>query len=182
MKPEFSRILDVDKLLLHTRPTTLTSSASENTAIAKRLGLVSLESLVAEMSVVPPAALQKQPRLDIVVTADLIQVCVVSMRPLSQKVTESFSLFLNSGPEPEFLTSEEAYLDFASEEAETLYLDGGDTFDMGEIVVQYLSLALNPYPRDPDAMFDAKVHGSDPKNPFESLKNLSTNNPSKKDS
>ena len=172
LSQEFSRILDTDKLLQKAKPMMLEASVDECTAIAKRLGLQSLDAMVATVTVTLPTAIQKLTRLDVALKAQLTQACVVSLKPVAETLEEEFALWLNKGPEPEMTLSEDDYLDLANEEAETVYLNGETSLEMGEILVQYLSLALNPYPRHPDEAFDPSKHGDAPENPFDALKDL----------
>ena len=60
---EFSKILDTDKLLQKAKPMTLEASVDECAAIAKRLGLQSLDAMEAILTVTPPTAIQKRTRL-----------------------------------------------------------------------------------------------------------------------
>ena len=172
MTPEFSKILDTDKLLQKAHPLTFGANEAERAAVAKRLNLQSLDTLEATITVTPPTAIQKQTRLDVLLKAAFTQSCVVSLKPVPETLAEEFSLWLNKGPEPEESLSEDDYLDLANEEAETIYLNGETSLEMGEVLVQYLSLALNPYPRHPNEAFDPSKHGDAPENPFDALKGL----------
>jgi hypothetical protein len=50
----------------------------------------------------------------------------------------------------------------------------GEAIDLGELVAQYLSLAINPYPRAPDAEAQADQYRADPQRdgPFAVLSKL----------
>ena len=50
----------------------------------------------------------------------------------------------------------------------------GDSIDLGELVAEYLSLAINPYPRAPDADAEAAQYLSDTPadSPFAALAKL----------
>jgi hypothetical protein len=172
MTPEFSRILDANVLLQGPEKISLLASAEEREAVAKRLHLVSLHALTADVMVHAPTRTQKCIRLDVTLKAALAQTCVVSLVPVEEKVEESFSLLLSNEPEPEESLQEDSWLDLAQEDAETVYVGDTGLFDVGEIIVQYLSLAMDPYPRHPDAAFTPVVEDTPEKNPFSKLKAL----------
>ncbi len=172
MELEFSRILDANVLLQGPQSFFLSASKAELEAVCKRLGLIALDALTADITVHPPTQAQKSIQLDVVLAADLVQTCVVSLKPVPEKVSERISLLLSKDPEPEAYTADDHWLDLAREEAETLYVGGTGLFDMGEIMVQYLSLSMNPYPRHEDAVFEPIMEELPEKNPFAKLNPL----------
>ena len=173
MAPEFSRILDASKLLQKPHPIILQVKEEEKEPVAARLGLIALGEFKTTITVCPPHELQKLIQLDMVMEAKVTQACVASLKSVEGTIKESFSLLLSPKPEPVFSeTAETALLALAQEEMETLYLNGEDFFDMGEILVQYLSLALDPYPRHPEGEVLRDGLDDQKQNPFEALKNL----------
>jgi uncharacterized metal-binding protein YceD (DUF177 family) len=147
--PELSRIIDATK---PDRTYTITPTADELLAVSKRLGLLGLESLTAELSI------KRGSGGDTVVrgpfSAKVTQACVVTLEPVDAEVNdeliETFS---------EHATGEEE-LDWSEDSnAPEPLIDG--KIDLGELLVQHLSLALEPYPRKAGVEFkgygDAEV-------------------------
>ena len=175
MTPEFSRLLDTNVLLQGPKTFSLSAGEEEKVAVAKRLALISLQSFVADLTVYEPTKKQPSMRLDVVLKAELVQTCVVSLKDVAEHVKESFSFLISKDPEPEESLDDDQLMALAQEEAETLYVGEAGIFDMGEILVQYLSLSMNPYPRHQDAVFTAVLDGEADGNPFSKLKNFSDN-------
>lgn len=94
-------------------------------------------------------------------SARVVQACVVSLEPVAERVTDEFAFrILSEGAEP----SDDL------EGEDEVELEHGIA-ELGEVVAQYLSLALDPYPRAegaelPDAARD------DSANPFAALRGL----------
>jgi len=172
MESEFSRILDTHVLLQGPETFSLSASGTELEKIAKRLGIVSIQSLGAGITVHAPTRAQKCIQLDVLLKAELVQTCVVSLAPVEETVKEHFSLLISNALAPEESLQEDNWLDLAEEEAETIYVGETGVFDIGEVIIQYLSLAIDPYPRRPDAAFTPLIEDMPSKTPFAELKTL----------
>jgi uncharacterized metal-binding protein YceD (DUF177 family) len=137
MTPEFSRLVELARLPAQRR---IEANAEERAALARRLGLLGLDRLVAE------ASLTRLPgdvvRLDARFEAELVQECVVTLEPVPARIAEDFAIVYSPQVEDAELVEIEAA------DAETLE---GDAIDIGEAVAQQLSLALDPYPHAPGA-------------------------------
>ncbi|HMQ18853.1 MAG TPA: YceD family protein [Sphingopyxis sp.] len=123
---------------------TLTADAAARESIAARLGLISLERLEADAEVRAVAgglAVRGEVR------AEAVQRCAAPDLPVPAAIAEPFDLkFLrDAGP-----GREEEEIELGAEEIDILPLEH-DRVDIGEVAVQTLSLALDPYPRHPDA-------------------------------
>jgi uncharacterized metal-binding protein YceD (DUF177 family) len=123
----------------------------ERTALAASLGIVAIDGLAAELTLVREQG--GVIRVDGRVAADIVQSCVVSLVPLAQAIDEPISLrFAEEGsraaqspPKP----AAEIRVDPGEEDpAEVLT---GTSIDLGAIVVEHLILAIDPYPRAPGA-------------------------------
>ncbi len=142
--PEFSRRVEITKV--H-QPHKLKANEAELLAIAKRLKLPELTKLEAEVSI-------KRGRGDtILVTGELFaslsQTCVVTLEPFPVEVNELIDATYTDGEPPplnEVLTLAEDDPD-----APEPVING--KIDLGELVVQSLSLGLDPYPRKPGVEF-----------------------------
>lgn len=138
-KPEFSRIVSIAEALQAPLRQKIVADPAERAALAKRLDLLALRDLRADLElrgIAGGTAL----RLTGTLRADLDQRCVVSLEPvpacLETPIEEEFVL----GAEMEA----EVELDAEIPDREPLV---GDTLDVGEVVAQCLILALDPYPR-----------------------------------
>lgn len=155
--PEFSRPLAMDRVPLTGMTMTVTAAADERAALARRLGLPAIASLIAVFRLRPgPGGV-----IDAVGTmaARVTQACIVSLDEFSADVTEEFSLrFVSAGYE-----SEELDPDAVDEIPVTAGL-----MDLGEAAAEQLALALDPYPRKPGATLAGDTDDS-AMNPFAGL-------------
>jgi uncharacterized metal-binding protein YceD (DUF177 family) len=159
--PEFSRPVDVDQLAGETRRS-IAANEAERRALATRFGLLGIDRLEAAVSLAPVA---RGVRLDAVLTADVVQECVVTLEPVRNRVEERFSVLYGEAPEQEVLGAEEEVIEPLP----------GSVLDIGEAVAQQLSLALDPYPRAPDAALPAETLAAEPADhPFAALARLKT--------
>ena len=143
--PEFSRPLPLGLVGPEGRHEVLEADEAERAALARRFGIPAVESLRAELSLRPDTdgAVRAEGRLD----ASVVQSCVVTLEPVAQRVAEAVNFrLLPAGREPR----DEA------DEPDEIATDGG-VADLGEAVAEQLALALDPYPRAPDAALPAEA-------------------------
>jgi uncharacterized metal-binding protein YceD (DUF177 family) len=146
--PEFSRILPLERIGTAWQTKAITASEAECAALAGRFGLVALRSLRAELRV-RRARAGRYVAIEAGLLASVVQTCVVTLEPVPAELDERFSLLL--GPigrravESDIPAAGDLIVDL--DEPEPL---DGDEIDLGELVAQQLSLALDPYPRAPD--------------------------------
>ena len=149
--PELSRPIVLDELV-EGEPLTLAIEATpeQRAALGRRLGLVALGSLMADIRAAVGAA--GRVRVDIDYRADVVQSCVVTLEPVTATVGERISQeFVRAAPPPDGATGADAEVSIDPEEgAERLK---GGQLDAGELLTQYLALALDPYPRKEGASF-----------------------------
>ncbi|HEX7970110.1 MAG TPA: YceD family protein, partial [Stellaceae bacterium] len=81
------------------------------------------------------------------------QACVVTLEPVAARVEDSFALLYGAAEEE---GAEEVVLSGEVELVEPL---PDRLLDIGEVVAQQLSLALDPYPRAPGAVAEAPQEG-----------------------
>ena len=141
--PEFSHTTPLSEIGLKAVHHSLRASDAERAALAKRFGLISLDSLFADVSL-------SSDDIGIIATgtlsADVVQPCVVSGALVPDRIAESYTIrFL---PEPTFEPDADIELD--DEDFDTMFHDGR-VIDLGEAVAQTLGLAINPFPRAPNA-------------------------------
>lgn len=136
--------------------------------IARRLGLKSLPSLAAELTVKPWLdGAEITGRFDAVVE----QVCGVTLEPFEQPVSgEILARVVPAGsPNAPDADSGEMELDLEADDPPDV-LDG-DSIDLAGYVVEHLSLELDPFPRKPGAEFDYRPADAE-ESPFAVLKKL----------
>ncbi|MBC6405387.1 MAG: DUF177 domain-containing protein [Rhodospirillales bacterium] len=163
-KFEFSRPFPIEQLCAGQETRKIGANRSECTAVAKRLGLPAIDRLEAEISVkgIPTKDLVVvEGRVDALVT----QICVVTLQPFQQCLSESFVERYRLGAVQD------------DTEPNALDLESPDPFpeeglDLGEETVQQFSLALNPYPRAPGAELLLAETGGGAAGPFASLATL----------
>ena len=137
--PEFSRPLPLGTVREGGRRLTLTATPEECRALADRFGILSLESLAAELRLTPEE--DGTTRVEGRIAARLAQACIVTLEPVPQAVDEPVAFrLLPPGREPQ---------DGPDDIDEIECPDG--IADLGEAVAEQLALALDPYPRAPGA-------------------------------
>jgi len=149
--PEFSRPLTVASLGGRDVERRLQATPAERRALAGRLGLDALERLEGDLTV----GLRQAGRAVAVrgtLTADAVRTCVVTLEPFVATVEERIDTLFVAGLEPDAPIGE-IEVD-AVEAVDTEPMRGG-RIDLGELVAQSLSLALDPHPRAPGAETDA---------------------------
>ncbi|WP_426258338.1 YceD family protein [Sphingomonas sp. DC1600-2] len=149
--PEFSRLERIDTIGEGARSVSITADATERAALAERFGLLAVDRLEATFRVQRDAA-------GVVargeVRASVVQACSVTEEPLPVTVSEDVAL--------RFVTEQEA----AAEEEIELDLDALDTMpydgaaiDLGEAAAETMALALDPFPRGPNAAAALRAAG-----------------------
>ena len=166
MSDRFAHQLRLDQLRDGQR-LDLVAEETERTAIAKRLGLPSLERLEAHVCLV---------RTDDVVRADgrllavLEQSCVVTGDPVAAHVDEAFTLLFT--PEPTGAPEEEVEL--GPSDCDVVFYNGA-VIDLGAAIADTLAVSLDPYPRSAGAdaaLKEAGVLSEEQASPFAVLAKL----------
>ena len=145
MTPELHRPLRWGAIGAAGREERVVATAAECAALARRFGIPGVGALAATLSLRHDrdGAIRAEGRLE----ADVTQACVVSLEPVAQHVSAPLLLrFLPPGAAP----------DDDPESPDEIETDG-DTLDLGEAVAEQLALALDPYPRRPDAALPPDV-------------------------
>lgn len=170
VQPEFSRPLSLDDIEVDGTYVSLEAGPGERQLLADRFDLLSLEMLTAEL-LVTRAADGVPIRVFGRLKARVAQRCVVSLQPVQADIGERIEV--EYGPPLDDAHAE----DISLEEADIEPLIG-DRIDLGELVAQHLSVALDPYPRlqgaaPPDWMTEAeKTWDSAAESPFAALEAL----------
>ena len=125
------------------------ADAEERAALARRLDLMALEALSAQLRFEAADEGEGAIRVTGTIRAGLVQSCVVTLEPVPRTVNESISALY--APLPAEQPAQEVEVLAEGDEAEPLPEDG---IDVGEVVAEQLALLLDPYPRHPDAPVD----------------------------
>ena len=175
---EFSRPLSLDRISTTQHREDIAATDKERADLAERFGLLSLDSLTASFTL-------KRVRKDLVrvkgrIAAELAQACVVTLDPVPARIDERFEVDFLESAQPAVTDLE---LDAEAAEAPEPAPDGW--IDLGELAAEQLGLALDPYPRKPDAEVPAEwkaepaeVPVADQRpNPFAALEKLRSGKP-----
>ncbi len=163
IKPEFSRLVDVrqcqgQQLVLEANP-------QECADLARRIGLVRLDSLVAHAAIVREGQ-KVTAQANIIAAA--VQSCAISGEDLPVNLDlQECLVFVPFADLP--VTEEELEIDSA--ETDEIGYEG-TRFDLGEAIAQSLALAIDPYATGPMAEVVRKqsgLLGEAPANPFAAL-------------
>ncbi|WP_260581607.1 YceD family protein [Sphingopyxis sp. PET50] len=142
--PEFSHVITLAEAG-PSKTVALEAGAAARAAIAERLRLVALDRFEAAVDV---RAVAGGVGVRGEVRAKLVQSCAATDLPVPATIAEPFDLkFLREMPPGD---GEDAEIELGAEDIDVLPLEH-DRVDLGEVAVQTLSLALNPFPRHPDA-------------------------------
>ena len=146
----------------------LEPNEADRAAIAKRLGLVSLPALRADVTV--------KPWLDgVEVTghfeAVAEQVCGVSLDPFEQPLEGDIEVQAVPAGSPHAASAEGGELELDPDAPDAPDVLAGDSIDVAAYLIEHLALELDPFPRKPGVEFDyqpTEVETS----PFAALKKL----------
>lgn len=128
------------------RTFTLVPDAETRRAIARWLDILDLPRFEAELTLVPARiGWHLSGRL----TAQAVQACGLTLEPVEEQIDETFGLDLVEADEHADGVEVEVSLD---EDAPDVISDG--RIDISRHVLEHLSLALNPFPRKPGAVFE----------------------------
>ena len=151
----------------------LVADEKECAAIAQRLGLASISRFGAH-------AVIERDGMEVRATgrikAALEQSCVASGEPVRAHIDEPFHLLFL--PEPESRPDEEVEL--GARELDIVFHDGS-AIELGSALADTLALALDPFPRGPNADAALKAAGvlsEDQAGPFAALAKLKSEGPS----
>lgn len=181
---EWPAFIDVDKIASEPKTFHIGADDQERIDLARRLGVVSIEKAVADITLqrISGGIIQALGTLH----AELTQSCVVSLVPVAETIHEEFEgWFGNDSSAVSFARAKsDREAKKANMEAEILeesvdpepIING--KVDIGELAAQTLSLYLNPYPHAPGVKHELGVDSRDEtpegaslrKNPFEALK------------
>ncbi|HET6970123.1 MAG TPA: DUF177 domain-containing protein [Phenylobacterium sp.] len=146
----------------------LAPDEAERAAVAKKLGLVSLPVLTAEVTVKPWLdGVELTGRFHAVVE----QVCGVSLDPFEQPIDGDVDVRVVPAGSPHAATPEGGELELDPDAPDAPDILQGDAVDVAGYVVEHLALELDPFPRKPGVSFDYQAPAEET-SPFAVLKKL----------
>lgn len=146
-EPEFSSAVTLDSLPRGGKHFVLSADDDERKAVAHRLGVPAIARLDGHVQLrATNARIFVKGRIDAALTRE----CVASLEAMDEAIGEEFEIeFLRHNPAPTQAGPKE-------DESEEDRLNAPDihdapALDLGELLVQQLSLAMDPFPRLPNA-------------------------------
>lgn len=139
----------------------ISPSDAESKAIAKRLDLISLDTLKADLRVERKGG-GHVIEIEGKFTAEVTQRCVVTLEPLKAEIEDSFEAWyadheqvvsFKKAQHESMNKKEMMDLPMLEENEDPEPIEDGK-IDLGELVVQYLSLSINPYPHKDGAEYE----------------------------
>ena len=167
MTEDFAHRLRIDQIRDGDR-LELSANADERAAIARRLGLQSIDRLDAHVTLARSGeAIRANGRL----TAALDQSCVVTGDPVAAHVDELLAMQFvaepkDGGPDDE--------IELGENDCDTVFHDGA-VIDLGDALADTLALSIDPYPRSAAAdaaLKEAGVMSEEQASPFAVLAKL----------
>ena len=162
--PEFSRRVQLSELEGRTVRYEVEARPDERAALATRFGLQSVDALAAALEVRPADAAGRIAVLGSF-SAEVVQTCIVTLDPVPARVEDQFTVYY--ARETSLPPAREVDVAIDAEDPPEPVI--GDAIDLGEAVVQHFAMALDPYPRCPDASIEALE--ADPGDPDEAPAN-----------
>jgi hypothetical protein len=144
-------------------------------AMAEAAGLREISAAHASFDLVPKSG--GQVHVTGRVQARIGQTCVVTLEAIENAIDEPVDLtFVPAEQMPQLLHSADDVPGDDDETADPPEPIENGTIDLGRLATDVLYLAIDPYPRKPDAVFEPPVLAADPEDhPFAALKALQAN-------
>ena len=153
---DFSHVIALDELPKGGRRFDLEASEAERNAVANRLGVLAVDALKGDVRI---AATKKRFDVSGRVSARLKRECVASLEEMEEAVDEVFEIA--------FLRQAKASSEHEEISIEAPEFYDGSEFDVGDLLVQQVSLAMDPFPRKPGVKSLALEFGAgDDPSPF----------------
>jgi hypothetical protein len=179
--PEWSHKADTNKIGTTASKYAIKASEQERKDVARRLKVDKIEKLEARFTVKREAG-SMLIVVEGAVSADVAQTCIVSGAPIRSSVDETFSAYYSDNDRAVSFAKAKQERMGKRVDAELQILDEREDpepaidgqIDLGELAVQYLSLAVDPYPRAEGVIAPISEEPSEPsvrRNPFAELKN-----------
>ncbi len=138
----------------------IVASPVQRAALAAAYGLVAVEALSASATLSPEAG--GGVTLSGRVVGDIVQTCVVSLAPVEQHIDEPVSVRFVAPSSPEAPKSPKpgAEVMIDPDQLDPPEVLAGPTIDLGALAEEHFVMAIDPYPRAPDATLPAEATGA----------------------
>lgn len=166
-KPEWSFLVDVDTISHVPAHYKIIADAETCAALAERYDVLGLNNVRAEIDL-------RRERGGLVIRiggqvwADVTQTCVVTLDPMTSSAQGEIDAYFADSEQAISFAKARANIKAKKGEVEVEMIDEHDApdeivngqIDLGEVAAQFLSLAIDPYPRSVDQI-DASLLGGD---------------------
>jgi uncharacterized metal-binding protein YceD (DUF177 family) len=157
MKTPFSRTVELNAVPAAGLERSISANTAELAALADTYEIPEVRKLAADLT------LSREPggviRVNGRVIAEIVQTCVVSLVPVEQSIDEPVDVRLveAGSPRAEASARPGAEVMIDPDERDPPDIVIGPTLDLGAIVTEHFLLAVDPYPRAPDAELPAEA-------------------------
>ena len=143
----------------------LMADESTRAAVANAIGLRALPRLAASLDV----SRQGRDGLHVIgrVSATVGQTCVVTLEPIENEIDEAVELAFAPAAAPAASDEDDGHSRVVDEDAPEPLVGG--VVDLGRVATEFLSLAIDPYPRKAGVEFAAPAVEDDTPHPFAAL-------------
>ena len=159
IEPEFSRTVETNAVGDEGLEVGFEANAAEREALARRFGLLALDRLAGAAQL--RRASDGRIRAKVTFDADVLQSCVVTLEPVAAHLSDAFEASFGDGAE----VGRELEVEVGVDEEDPPEPIRGGRMELGELVAQHLSLALDPYPRKRGAELPAAAGADQPAEP-----------------
>jgi uncharacterized metal-binding protein YceD (DUF177 family) len=167
---ELSRIVDLQELKSNqTIVFDIRATTTECQELSKRINVLEVKDLNAHM-IISRGSRSDLYKVEGDLVSHVVQECCVTLAPIEENVHEHFSELLTTSP-----TALEAVDEEDTDAENPVDVIENNAIDVGDIVTQWLALALNPYPRSDAPMFkhiEIDASTAEKQNPFKVLEVL----------
>lgn len=150
--PELSQIIKLSDIGGAPITGEITANNDQRRALAQRFDLPSIETLTADYCL---KSGESEIRFTGSIQSSLHQNCAISGQPFPVKIAEEFSIIFTEKTD---IPHSEEEIELAPEDCDVIEYENA-RIDIGEAIAQTLYLALDPYPRGPDADKVAEKRG-----------------------
>jgi uncharacterized metal-binding protein YceD (DUF177 family) len=151
--PEWSHKILIAQLGDKPLPVSLAADERVRKALARRFGLIDIATLDADIALTRE---DEKVRLTGKLHAEAMQACSISGQGVAVKLSEPLALLFLPDATESATPGEE--IELAADDCDTVWHDGR-VVDVAEAVAQSFALALDPYPRAPNAVEIARAAG-----------------------
>ncbi len=152
LQPELSKIIKLSDIGGTALTGQIVADNDQLKALAKRFDLPSIEAITADYRL---EAKEHEIKFTGNIQSDLHQACAISGEPFPVQITEAFNIVFE---EKNDTPPSEEEIELAPEDCDVIEYEAAQ-IDLGEAIAQTLYLALDPYPRGPDADSVAEKKG-----------------------